>query len=421
MMDSTTTGEAHTYDPDLLVQFHEIEEARDRIRSAIIMTPCSPSKLLSDRLGCKVFLKLENLQITGSFKERGACNRLMTLSPADRARGVIASSAGNHAQALAYHGSRLGIDTKIVMPEGTPLIKVTRTKSFGAQVVLHGANYDEAYQHARELCEREGRVFAHPFNDRAVIAGQGTIGLELLEQNPYIDVVLVAIGGGGLISGVAAALKETNPKIRIIGVETAALPSMKLALAAGQPVTAPEAATLADGIAVRRVGETTLANVARYVDDIVTVSEEQIANAILTLLEQEKTVAEGAGAAPVAALLEGLVPNIKGKRVCPIICGGNIDMNIISRIIERGLVAAGRLYQLEVTLQDVPGALATLLTHVGKLRANVLEVVHNRTFGSTLRFGTTQVELTMETRGQPHIEQIRTQLQELGYQLEVKG
>jgi threonine dehydratase len=216
-------------------------------------------------------------------------------------------------------------------------------------------------------------------------------------------------------------MKETNPKIRIIGVEPAALASMKSAILTGAPVELPASATLADGIAVRRVGAMTLANAAHYVDDIVTVTEEQIANAILTLLEQEKTVAEGAGAAPVAALLEGLIPNIKGKRVCPIICGGNIDMNIISRIIERGLVAAGRLYQLEVTLQDVPGALATLLTHVGKLRANVLEVVHNRTFGSTLRFGSTQVELTLETRGQPHIEQIREQLLELGYQLEVRG
>jgi threonine dehydratase len=412
---------AHTYDPDLLVHFSEIEEARDRIRSSILTTPCSPSKLLSERLGCKVFLKLENLQITGSFKERGACNKLMSLTAEERARGVIASSAGNHAQALAYHGTRLGINTKIVMPEGTPLIKVTRTKNFGAEVVLHGAGYDDAYQHAMELCEREGRVFAHPFNDRAIIAGQGTIGLELLEQNPYLDVVIVAIGGGGLISGVAAAMKETNPKIRIIGVEAAALNSMQSALLAGAPVVVPEGVTLADGIAVRRVGDLTLANAAHYVDDIVTVNEEQIAAAIQLLLEQEKTVAEGAGAAPVAALLEGLIPNIKGKRVCPIICGGNIDVNIISRIIERGLVAAGRLYQLEVTIQDVPGALATLLTHVGKLRANVMEVVHNRTFGSTLRLGTTLVELTMETRGTPHIEHIRTQLQELGYQLEVKG
>jgi threonine dehydratase len=419
-MDSPVTG-GHAYDPSLLIQFSEIEEARERIRSAIITTPCSPSKLLSERLGCKVFLKMENLQITGSFKERGACNKLMSLTPEERARGVIASSAGNHAQALAYHGSRLGIDTKIVMPEGTPLIKVTRTKNFGAKVVLYGSSYDDAYRHAMELCEQEGRVFAHPFDDRAVIAGQGTIGLELLEQNPYLDVVIVAVGGGGMISGVAAAMKETNPKIRIIGVEPAALASMKSAILTGAPVELPASATLADGIAVRRVGAMTLANAAHYVDDIVTVTEEQIANAILTLLEQEKTVAEGAGAAPVAALLEGLIPNIKGKRVCPIICGGNIDMNIISRIIERGLVAAGRLYQLEVTLQDVPGALATLLTHVGKLRANVLEVVHNRTFGSTLRFGSTQVELTLETRGQPHIEQIREQLLELGYQLEVRG
>lgn len=402
-------------DTDMLLTFSEIEEARERIRGAVSMTPCSPSTLLSQRIGCKVYLKLENLQITGSFKERGACNKLMTLTAEERARGVIASSAGNHAQALAYHGSRLGINVKIVMPEGTPLVKITRTKSFGAQVVLHGSNYDDAYQHARILEQEEGRVFAHPFNDRAVMAGQGTIGLELLEQNPYLDVVLVAIGGGGLISGIAAAIKETNPKIRVIGVEPSVLPSMKRALEHGSPTELGEATTLADGIAVRRVGELTLANVRRYVDDIVTVSEEQIANAILTLLEQDKTVAEGAGAAPVAALLAGLIPNISNKRVCPVICGGNIDVNVIARIIERGLAAAGRLYQINVVIVDRPGSLAQLLTHLGKLNVNVLEVAHNRMFTSGLSFGSTQVELRLETRGHEHIAQIRERLQGLGY------
>lgn len=398
-----------------LLTFAEIEEARERIRGSISMTPCSSSTLLSKRTGSKVYLKLENLQITGSFKERGACNKLMTLTAEERARGVIASSAGNHAQALAYHGSRLGINTKIVMPEGTPLVKITRTKSFGAEVVLHGSNYDDAYQHARALEQEEGRVFAHPFDDRAVMAGQGTIGLELMEQNPYLDVVLVAIGGGGLISGIATAIKETNPKIRVIGVEPAVLPSMKRAVELGHTTELQEATTLADGVAVRRVGELTLANVQRYVDDIVTVSEEQIANAILTLLEQDKTVAEGAGASPVAALLAGLIPNIQNKRVCPVICGGNIDVNVIARIIERGLVAAGRLYQINVVIVDRPGSLAQLLTHLGKLQVNVLEVAHNRTFTSGLSFGSTHVELRLETKGPEHIALIRERLLGLGY------
>ena len=400
---------------DLLVTFSQIEEARERIRSSITTTPCSYSKLLSERTGCKVYLKMDNLQITGSFKERGACNKLMTLTEAERACGVIASSAGNHAQALAYHGARLGISTKIVMPVGTPLIKVTRTKNFGAEVVLHGANYDEAYRRARELEHEEGRVFAHPFDDPMVIAGQGTMGLEIMEQNPYLDAVLVAIGGGGLISGVACAIKETNPKIRVIGIEPASLPSMREAIAARHPVEVREGTTLADGIAVRRVGRRTLANVLHYVDDVITVSEEQIANAILVLLEQEKTVAEGAGAAPVAALLDGLVPELVGKRVCPIVCGGNIDVNIIARIIERGLVAAGRIWRLDVVITDTPGSLAALLTCLGMLRANVLEVAHNRTFTSGLAFGSTHVELKLETRGGAHIREIRDTLSERGY------
>ena len=400
------------------ITFEEIEQARERIRSSITVTPCNFSKLLSERANARVFPKMENLQITGSFKERGACNKLMTLTAEERACGVIAASAGNHAQALAYHGARLGVSIKIVMPEGTPLVKVTRTRNFGAEVVLHGSNFDDAYAHACLIGEQEGRVFAHPFNDRAVIAGQGTIGLELLEQNPYLDAVVIAIGGGGLISGVACALKETNPKIKVIGVEPAVLPSMKTALQQGAPIELPEATTLADGVAVRRVGDLTLANVARYVDDIVTVSEEQIAGTILTLLEQEKTVAEGAGAASVAALLHHQIPSLQGKKVCPIICGGNIDVNVIARIIERGLVAAGRLWQLQITITDTPGSLATLLTHLGKMRANVLEVAHNRTFTSGLSFGSTHVQLRLETRGATHITEIRSRLESLGYSID---
>lgn len=403
------------YDPADLITFEEIEEARERIRGSVTQTPCTFSKLLSEQSGMRVYPKLENQQFTGSFKERGACNKLMTLTSEERACGVIAASAGNHAQAIAYHGARLGISTKIVMPEGTPLVKVTRTRGFGAEVILHGSNFDDAYTYACEIGEQEGRVFAHPFNDRAVIAGQGTIGLELLEQNPYLDAVIIAVGGGGLISGVACAIKETNPKIKIIGVEPGVLTSMQSALDRKAPIELPEATTLADGVAVRRVGHLTLANTARYVDELVTVSEEEIASAILTLLEQEKTVAEGAGAAPIAAILNSALPSLRGKKVCPIICGGNIDVNVIARIIERGLLAAGRLWQLEITITDTPGSLAGLLTHLGKMKANVLEVAHNRTFTSGLSFGSTHVQLRLETRGTTHINEIRNRLDSLGY------
>lgn len=381
------------------------------------MTPCHKSENLSSQLGCQVFLKLDNLQRTGSFKERGAANKLMTMPEEERRCGVIASSAGNHAQAVAYHGTKLGIDTKIVMPEGTPLVKVTRTKRFGGKVVLHGANYDAAYARAMELAEEEGRTFVHPFDDPAIIAGQGTLGLEVLEQNPYLDVVIVPIGGGGLISGIAAALKQTNPKIRVIGVEPEVLPSMREAVKKTFPFELPAAQTLADGVAVRKVGNVTHANVSEYVDEIVTVDEEEIANAILVCLEEEKFVVEGAGAAPVAALLAGKVQDIQGKRVCSIVSGGNIDVNVISRIIERGLVAAGRLFRLDLQIEDVPGSLADVLSLLADERANVLQVFHNRTFMEASPFGATNVELTLETRGSEHIEQIRTTLEKHGYKI----
>lgn len=403
---------------DDVVTIGEVEEAMDRIRNAIYVSPCQKSASLSQKIGCQVYLKLDNLQRTGSFKERGARNKLMTLTDDERESGVIAASAGNHAQAVAYHGTQLGISTKIVMPEGTPLVKVTRTKQYGGEVVLHGANYDDAYAHAVELADNEGLTFVHPFNDRAIIAGQGTIGLELLEQNPYIDVVLIAIGGGGLAAGTAVALKETNPKIRVIGIEPEVLPSMKTAFAEHRPVEVPAAQTLADGIAVQKVGHLTHKTCEKYLDDIVTVTEEEIANAILVMLEEEKTVAEGAGAAAVAAMIAGKIPDISSSdRVCPIICGGNIDVNVISRIIERGLVAAGRLCRLHIRLDDVPGSLAQVLTLLADMKVNILHVDHNRTFLETQALGSTNVEISMETRGKEHIQKIRDRLQKEGYRI----
>ncbi|MBA2661343.1 MAG: threonine ammonia-lyase [Bradymonadaceae bacterium] len=400
-----------------MVTFAEIEQARERIRNAVVISPCSPSALLSKRLGCKVFLKLENLQLTGSFKERGACNKIRQLSEEEKARGIIAASAGNHAQAVAYHAAQLGISAKIVMPEGTPLLKITRTRGFGGDVVLWGSSYDEAYAKAVEVMHEEGRVFVHPFDDRAVIAGQGTLGLELLEQNPYLDCVVVPVGGGGLAAGVAVALKETNPKIRVIGVEAEALASMKLSIAGGSVVEVPEATTICDGIAVRRVGELSFATLRHYVDDIVTVSEEEVANAILDLLEQDKTVAEGAGAAAVAALIGRRIGGVDGKKVCAVVSGGNIDVNVIARIIERGLVAAGRIYRIDLQLRDTPGSLARVLTLIATSRANVLEIYHNRTFAEGSPLGLTNVELKLETRGEQHIEQLRAMLEDEGYRI----
>src|SRR5579885_969378 len=289
--------------PQPAVTLAAVREALGRIRDSIYLSPCARSEHFSQLTGNSVYLKLDNLQRTGAFKERGALNKLLTLTPEERSRGVIAASAGNHAQGVAYHAGKHGIRAQIVMPLTTPLIKVSATKSYGAEVILHGANYDESCEEAMRRSQQFGMTFVHPFDDEVVMAGQGTMGLEILQQVPEIEAVIAPIGGGGLISGVACAVKETNPHVSVIGVQPARLPSMKVAIAEGHPVTLSPAATIADGIAVRRAGEKTLPLIQKYVDDIVTVDEEEIANAILLLLEREKTLAEGAGAAAIAALI----------------------------------------------------------------------------------------------------------------------
>jgi len=399
-----------------LIGLHEIEAARERLDEHVIYSPCTRSEAFSKQCKAKVWFKLENLQLTGSFKERGALNKLLELSPEERARGVIAASAGNHAQGVAYHAGRLGIPATIVMPDRTPLIKVSNTRGYGANVVLAGGNFDEAYAEARRIQEEKGLVFVHPFDDDAVIAGQGTIGLELLEQVPDLDVVIVPIGGGGLISGIAAALKMSKPGIRVIGVQTAVLPSMKVSVEAGEPVTIPAAQTIADGIAVKRPGGRTLEYVKRWVDEIITVDEEEIANAILLLLEREKTVVEGAGAVTLAALLHGYCRKVEGENVVLVLSGGNIDMNLISRIIERGLVKGGRLNRFVVNVQDRPGSLARLTALVAEQQANIIEIHHDRAFGKS-GYGETEVLLTLETRGRSHVEQIHAALEAAGYRI----
>jgi threonine dehydratase len=387
-----------------MVTLPEIKAALGRIRGSIYLSPCARSETFSQVTGSEVYLKLDNLQRTGAFKERGALNKLLSLTSDESSRGVIAASAGNHAQGVAYHAGRHGIRAQICMPLTTPLIKVSATKAYGAEVVLHGANYDEVYEEAAKRSLRDGLTLIHAFDDDAIIAGQGTLGLELLQQHPEIEAIVVPIGGGGLISGVACAVKETNPKIRVIGVQPSRLPSMKVAVAQGKPVTLPPAPTIADGIAVRRAGDRTLPMVQKYVDDIITVDEEEIANAILLLLEREKTLAEGAGAAPVAALLNRKVP-LSGKKVALLVCGGNIDVTLLSRIIERGLVKDGRLVRLRVHLPDYPGALHRLTGILAQHRANIVETSYDRAYYG-VNLGDTAIDITMETRGPEHIAEL---------------
>jgi threonine dehydratase len=399
-----------------MITIQDVERARSRIKDSIYVSPCAHTETFSQLVGNKVFLKLENLQMTGSFKERGALNKILTLTDEEKRRGVLCASAGNHAQGVAYHAARNGIRATIVMPTATPLVKVTRTRDFGAEVVLHGSSYDEAFEEAWRRREAEGLTFIHAFDDDAVMAGQGTIGLELIEQNPYLDVVVVPVGGGGMVSGIAVAMKETNPRIQIFGVQTARLPSMKRAVSEHAPTALPAAGTIADGIAVRKAGARTLPVVEKYVDDIVLVDEEEIANAILWLLEREKTVAEGAGAAAVAAVMQGKIP-VRGKKCALIIGGGNIDVNLLSRIIERGLVKDGRLVRLRIRIPDHPGALHRLTGKIAGVRANILEVIHNRAF-SRVDLGETAVDVTLETRGAGHIDELTSVLANEGYEHE---
>jgi len=399
-----------------MVTLDDVRAARARLDRSIHVTPCAHSETLSTMTGARVFVKLENLQMTGSFKERGAANTLLQLRPAERRRGVVTASAGNHGLAVAFHAARLGIAAVIAMPTWAPLRKIAWARRHGAEVVLHGENYDEAYARALEIEADRGLVFVHPFDDPRVIAGQGTIGLELAEQVPDLDAVLVPVGGGGLIGGIGLALKALRPGARVIGVQAEETPAMKAALAAGQRVVVPAASTIADGIAVRRVGAHTFDLARRYVDEVVSVGEEEIANAILLLLEIEKTVVEGAGAVALAALVNRRVA-LSGKTVVLLLSGGNIDVNVVAQIIERGLVKDGRLARFSVLLRDRPGALARLTAVVAEARANVLQIHHDRAF-SPARVGESQVELTLETSGRDQIEAIKRHLTEAGYTIE---
>lgn len=401
----------------LPVQPDDILEARRGISAHVVDTPCPRAPAFRDLVAATLHLKLENLQRTGSFKDRGSLNRLLHLSDQERTRGVVTASAGNHAQALAYHAARLGVPCTVVMPETAPLIKVSNTRGYGARVVQRGTVLDDAVGEARRLADEEGLTMVSAFDDRHVIAGQGTMGLELLEQVPDLDLVVVPVGGGGMISGIALALKAARPDVRVIGVEAEAAPSARASRDAGHIVGIQSSHTLADGIATKRVGELTFPMMEALVDDLVVVSEEEIASAILLLLERQKTLVEGGAAVALAALTTGRVAVGPDEIAVLLLSGGNIDVNILSRIIDRGLVADGRLTRLMVKGPDRPGFLARLTRLVAGAGANVLEIAHRRAFAD-ISVGDVEIVLHLETRGREHVEEIIGLLEDEGLRVE---
>ena len=394
------------------VDLAAIREAAATIAGFVHRTPLLGSAAFSELAGADVFLKLENLQKTGSFKVRGAFNRLARLDAAARRRGVICASAGNHAQGVALAGARLGIPVTVVMPETAPTTKVVATRGYGAEVVLHGDGYDGAYDMACRLADERGLTFIHAFDDPLVVAGQGTVGLEILEDLPDVDTVVVPVGGGGLIAGIAIALKALKPGVRVVGVQPQEAPALARAFVTGRLEPVERARTIADGLAVKTPREMTFHLIRRFVDAMVTVSEEEIARAILLLLERAKLVAEGAGAAALAALLYGKVPG--AGRVAVVISGGNIDVNLLARIIERGLLEDGRLIRLRTLVADRPGSLQALLKVIADCGGNILAVYHDR-LRHEVALGETEVELIIETRDAGHVDEIRRALGRHGY------
>ncbi len=401
--------------PSLTVD--DVRAAAARLRGHVLDTPCLPSRTLGELLGCEVFLKFENLQFTASFKERGALNKIAQLTADERARGVLAVSAGNHAQGVAYHAQRLGIPATIVMPRFAPAVKVERTRGFGAIVVLEGDTFDDARTCGLELATRRGLTLVHPYDDLAVMAGQGTIALEMLAQQPTLDTIVVAIGGGGLVSGVATAARALAPAIEIIGVQTERFPAVWNAFHGEQRASGQ--ATIADGIGVKSPGELTLPLIRERVDDVVLVSEDDIELAILMLLEIEKTVVEGAGAVGLAALMKHRA-RLAGRKVGLILCGGNIEPLVLAEIIQRGMVRSGRLARLRLDLRDVPGALADMAMLLGRLGANIDEIQHQRAFTS-LSVERAQIDVVVHTRGVAHIEEVLAALRAQGYHAERVG
>jgi len=398
-----------------VVSFTDIEAARTRIEGAVYLSPCRESIPLSEITGMQIICKLDNLQRTGSFKERGARNALAQLPTDQQKRGVIAASAGNHAQALAYQGKLLGIPATVVMPKFAPLIKIGNCQKLGANVVLHGKDFAEAKAHAHEIGEERGLAYIDGYDDPAIIAGQGTMGLEIVEQVPDLDAVVIPVGGGGLLAGVALAIKSLRPRAKIIAVEAEHVASFAAAVREGKPVRIETQPTLADGLAIAQIGSNAFATAAPLVDRIITVTEEQIAVSILRIVELEKGVVEGAAATPLAACLSGHLPELAGKRVVLLLCGGNIDPNVLSRVVERGLVADGRLARFTAVISDRPGGLADLTAQIASAGASIKQVVHDRAFAGS-DVSAVHVLCTVETRNREHLDELRARLKDNGVQ-----
>ncbi|MCU4973693.1 threonine ammonia-lyase [Halobacteria archaeon AArc-m2/3/4] len=401
-----------------MLEYADVLSARERVSETSRHTPLEHSYTYSDMTGADVNLKLENFQRTGAFKIRGATNRIATLSATEKEAGVVTASAGNHAQGVALAATRVGVDATIVMPENAPISKVKATESYGAQVVLDGRDYAEAADRAHEIEREEGRTYVHAFDDEYVMAGQGTIGLEILEDCPDVQTVVVPIGGGGLISGIATAIKAEHPDVRVIGVQAEGASSAASSLEKGERITLDAVDTMADGIATRSIGEGTFAVIEERVDEVVTVSDPEIAMAVVYLLERSKTLVEGAGAVPLAALLFEKFDVEAGETVVPVISGGNIDLNTLTTVVMRGLVETGRYLKIRTVLKDRPGALEDLLAVLSAYRANIYAIQHDRT-SRDIGMSDTEVEIDLETRGHEHVAELIDAMEERGYAVDV--
>jgi threonine dehydratase len=402
-----------------MIKLSEIVQAKRKINKVVNKTPFAHAPNLSDEVGAIVYLKKENLQLTGAYKIRGAYNKIASLNKEERAKGVIAASAGNHAQGVAYSAKEFGIKATIIMPEATPLLKVTGTRDLGAEVILHGDNYDEAYTFALEYAKDNNLTFIHPFEDEKVIAGQGTVALEMLDEVNDLDFIVVPIGGGGLISGVASAIKQLDPKIKVIGVTASGAPAMHKSFIAKKVINSKSVRTIADGIAVRDVSQNNLNHILECVDEIVQVDDEEVANAILFILERQKLVVEGGGAASVAAILHNKFKYSKDSKIGAILSGGNIDVQMLSVIIEKGLIKSYRKMKLLITLIDKPGALMRLTDILREANANIIEIDYDRT-STKLSYGDAKITIVLETKGEKHQNQVMQMLQKNGYEAQIE-
>ncbi|QLD85868.1 threonine ammonia-lyase [Natronomonas halophila] len=400
-----------------MLEFADVEAARETVAETARETPLEYSNTFSNRTGADIHLKLENFQRTGSFKIRGATNKIAQLTDEERERGVVTASAGNHAQGVALAATRAGVDSTIVMPEYAPISKINATREYGAEVVLHGVDYDAAAERAHEIEREEDRTYVHAFDDPAVMAGQGTIGLEIVDDCPQVDTVVVPIGGGGLIAGIATAVKAQTDA-RVVGVQAEGASSVAASLEKGEVIERDSVDTIADGIATRKVGEQTFEVIEERVDEVVTVTDPEIANAVVSLLERSKTLVEGAGGVPLAAVLEERFDYEEDETIVPALCGGNIDLNVLTTVIRRGLVERGRFLRVRTVLKDRPGALEELVELLAENRTNIYAIEHDRA-SKDIAMNAAEVELDLETRGHEHALELLDAMEAAGYEVEV--